>query len=82
MSTTKVSNKNYNHALTLGNDLIYLEKYEKAIKCYDEIIKINPNCSEAYYNKGIALYNLNRKDEVLKCYDKIIEINPNYSDAY
>jgi tetratricopeptide (TPR) repeat protein len=36
----------------------------------------------AWYNKGKALYDLNKPIEALKAFDKAIEINPQYEDAW
>ncbi|WP_371219342.1 tetratricopeptide repeat protein [Orientia tsutsugamushi] len=41
-----------------GNSFLKLGKYQKAIKNYDVAIKCNPDCIEAYINKGIALKEL------------------------
>jgi tetratricopeptide (TPR) repeat protein len=32
-----------------------LGKYEEAIACYDEALKLNPNDANAYRNRQIAL---------------------------
>jgi Flp pilus assembly protein TadD len=37
-----------------------LNKYDEAITAYDKAIEINPNDSDAWYNKGVALDNLNK----------------------
>ncbi len=42
---------------------------------------MNPNYTDAYYNKGNTLVNLGRFEEAIKCYNKSIELNPNDSDA-
>ena len=36
------------------------EKYKEAINAYNKATEINPQHSAAWYNKGFALYNLNR----------------------
>lgn len=43
--------------------------YEEAIKFFDKTIKINPNCSNAYIDKGIALNALTNYQEAIKNYD-------------
>src|SRR5271157_4331218 len=42
----------------------------------------NPQYSAAWYNKGRALYKLNKSDEAITAYDKAIIINPQDSDAW
>ena len=46
------------------------------------MISLNPNDSDAYYNKANSLRMLNRFEESVKSYNKAIELNPNYSEAY
>ena len=38
--------------------------------------------SVGWFNKGLALDNLNKSSEAIKAYDKAIEINPQDSDAW
>ena len=42
----------------------------------------NPQDSVGWFNKGLALDNLNKSDEAIKAYDKAIEINPQDSDVW
>jgi len=42
------------------------KKYEKAIECYDKVLKINPNDTEAWNNKGNALNKLGRYKEAVE----------------
>lgn len=54
-------------------------KHTEAIICYDEALKINPNYSNALYNKGIALNEIKRYEEAIVCYNEVIRVNPNES---
>jgi len=40
-----------------GNILYLMKKYNKAIKCFDQAIKVNPNYPVPYVYKGV--FNLN-----------------------
>ena len=60
-----------------GAELGNLGKHDKAIKCLDKAIKINPKDYMAWSNKGAELGNLGKHDKAIKCYDKAIKINPN-----
>ena len=55
---------------------------EEAIHQYNKAIQLNPNYTEAYFNKGICLSNLNKKEDAILMYNKAIELNNNYVDAY
>ncbi|RLI82002.1 hypothetical protein DRP04_04950 [Archaeoglobales archaeon] len=40
-------------------------------------LKIKTDYAVAWYNKGLALYNLGKLEEAVECYDRALEINPN-----
>ncbi|MDE1861467.1 MAG: tetratricopeptide repeat protein [Thaumarchaeota archaeon] len=54
-----------------GLFLYLAERYEDAIKCYDQIIEISPS-KVALVWKGLALQRLLRKDEAVRCYEKAL----------
>ena len=56
--------------------------YDDAIKVFDKAIEIDRKNSDAWYNKGLALFELNKTDEAIKAYDKAIEINPQNEFAW
>jgi tetratricopeptide (TPR) repeat protein len=58
-----------------------LGRYEEEIKCYDEVLKIDPKDYIAWYYKGSVLCDLERYEEAIRCYDKAIEIDPEYKKA-
>jgi len=37
---------------------------------------------EAWYDKGNALYNLNRYEEAIECYEKALKTKPEYKEAW
>jgi len=71
LSSINESDTWYNKGLALYN----LRKYDEAIKCCDEAIRINPEYADAWYFKGIALDNLGEYDEAIKCHNEAIRIN-------
>jgi len=70
------------YTLVIGRALERLGKYDDAIVCYDEAIKIDRNYVEAWNYKGTALQNLEKYDEAIVCYDEAIKIDPNYAYAW
>ena len=56
-----------------GNELYSSEKFDEAIKCYDKIIKMNPNSRVAWGYKAHALSKLKKYDEAFVCYQKALK---------
>ena len=69
----------YNRGVALQDK----EKYEEAIVCYDNAIKLNPKNSAApRNNKGNSLYALEKYEEAITCCDNAIKLNPKNLAAY
>ena len=58
------------------------DSFRKAIKNFDELIRIWPNISEVYHNRGTFYTLLGRHRRAIKDFDMAIHINPDYADAY
>ncbi|MFQ5909386.1 MAG: tetratricopeptide repeat protein [Thermoplasmata archaeon] len=65
-----------------GAALTILGKYEEAIECIDNALKLSPNNEVALVNKGTALSRLGRHKEALKCYNEAIRVNSDYEVAW
>tara|TARA_B100000959_G_scaffold273355_1_gene323782 strand:+ start:7 stop:1467 length:1461 start_codon:yes stop_codon:yes gene_type:complete len=59
-----------------------LQQLEKAKKCFETVVKINPNYSDAYNNLGMTLISLSENDDAKKNLEKSIEINKKNFQAY
>ena len=55
---------------------------ETAIDAYDEAIRLKPDYTEAYNNRGIAKNNLGQYEEALADYDEAIRLKPDNTEAY
>ena len=56
-----------------GNALCCSERFDEAIKYYDQIIEINPNSKIAWGCKGHALSKLKKYDEAFACYQQALK---------
>jgi curved DNA-binding protein CbpA len=65
-----------------GGALYFLGKYDEAIKCYNQSIKIDPSNPVVWNNKGLAEYFLGKYDESITSYDHAISIDPSDADAW
>ena len=68
--------------LDIASMLYQKGKTEEAVKIYDDIITYYPNCKEAYFNKGIILYQQKVYPQAIELFSKAIEIDPMYGKAY
>lgn len=66
-------------AITLA---VGFREYEKALRCLDQLFKINPRYPKAYYNYAIILCDLNRQEEAIAYYDKAISCDLSFEFAY
>ena len=58
-----------------------LSKFDKAIICYENILKIDPNSAKAYFNIAVMYDKLSLPKNALKNYKNAIKIKPDYADA-
>jgi len=54
----------------------------ESLKTFDEVIILEPNASDARYNKGSVLRELGRYDEAIKSYEEAIRLEPGAYDAW
>lgn len=60
-----------------GVFLLYLDKNESAINCFNEVLKINPYNEEALTLKSQALVKIGKENEAITIYDEILDISSN-----
>lgn len=63
-----------------ANILLELNKMKDALDCYNKVIELDSNNSEAFLNKGFVLINLQREQEAFICFENAIRINPDHKD--
>ena len=68
--------------IELGEIFWDIGNRDRAIKCYQQAIKLEPNFWDAYEILGQRLDDLGKNQEAAKCYQKMIELNPSDADAH
>ena len=65
-----------NHELARGAQAIERQDLEHAIEHFDRAIKLSPDFAEAYNQRGVALYLLDRYEESIPFCQKAVELMP------
>jgi tetratricopeptide (TPR) repeat protein len=66
----------------LGNILKADRRYENAIAAYDKALAIKPDRSQAWNNRGVALYQIGRNEEAIAAYDRALAIKPDDHEVW
>ncbi|TRU85433.1 MAG: tetratricopeptide repeat protein, partial [Microcystis novacekii Mn_MB_F_20050700_S1D] len=53
-----------------------------AVADYNQAIKLNPDDANAYYNRGVAKYNLGDNQGAIADYNQAIKLKPDDAIAY
>ncbi len=64
-----------------GEGYARLQDYNKAIKCFDRALQVDPNSYLAYNMRGLLRVFQESYDKAGGDFDRAIQINPNFSDA-
>jgi tetratricopeptide (TPR) repeat protein len=65
-----------------GQSLLNLDKADEALACFDEVLGLRADHSEALVKKGTALEKLRRLNEAAECYDRAIAADHTLTIAY
>jgi tetratricopeptide (TPR) repeat protein len=52
----------------------YHHEYEKAIVFYDDALRIDPDCADAWFNKAITLNKMEKHSEAMTCVARAISL--------
>ena len=64
-----------------GVDLYNSGQYQPSLAKYDSALSLNPNCKEAYLNKGILLNTINNIPQAIENFEICIKLFPKYTSA-
>ena len=59
-----------------------LNKYDEALSCIEQFLRLDYNCAEAHYFKGLILNNLEEYNEAIKSIYNAIKLNPIVAKYY
>ena len=65
-----------------GNTYFGKKDYDRAIRDYDQAIRVRPNYPEAFNNRGYAYFHKKDYDHAVQNYDQAIKLNPKYAKAF
>lgn len=65
-----------------ADDFVRQQKYQEAISCYDQAIKLEPTNANLFYEKASVFYDWRKHEEAVGCYDEAIRLNPKDSGIY
>ena len=66
----------------LGTEHINQGQFQRAIEANDEAIKLNPQYTDAYYNRALAYSQMGQYHPAIKDFDQAISLNSQDPDAY
>ncbi len=72
----------YNVYSAMGYVLGNQGKFEAAINCFKEALRIKPTSSQDHFFWGLAYQNQNERDKATKHYLKTIQLQPTYAPAW
>jgi len=72
----------WNEHFLEGNRFANSGEHDKAIKCFEFALDLNPMHNLSWNNIGVALLCLGNYPDALPNFDKAIKIEPNYKEAY
>lgn len=81
-SLTTVLNGDPNNAdaaIQLANTYFDAERYDDAIKWYEQGLKLKPNDADASTDLGVSYYYTKRTDDALKQFDHSLQLDPNHT---
>ena len=68
--------------LVKANEELRLKNHPEAIRLYGEAIRLNPDYTEAYHNRGVAYFETNKHFEAIQDFNEALRIDPDYRDSY
>jgi TolA-binding protein len=68
--------------LDKGQSLLNLNKTDEAVRCFDDVLALEPDNTEALVKKGTAFEKMRKLPEAIECYDRAIAVDGSMTIAY
>ena len=65
-----------------GQSLLNMDQSEEAVACFDEVLALDGNNTDALVKKGVALERQRKLDAAIECYDRAIAADGSITIAY
>ena len=59
-----------------GREQAHAGRYQEAIACYDQALKLEPKRADVWYDLGEAHRELHQHEAALSCYDRALRLHP------
>lgn len=79
---TKKEPTNLRAWILMGDCYSKLEKNRKAIKAYEEAVKIDPSHEQALFALGVNYAKLEKRSGAMAAFKRVVEINPSHAEAH
>jgi tetratricopeptide (TPR) repeat protein len=67
-------NRQVQERMKKGDIHDYHREYEKAIVFYDDALRMDPDCADAWFNKAITLNKMEKHSEAMICVARAISL--------
>lgn len=57
-------------------------KYQEALECLEQVIRLKPDHAEAYGNRGVVLIELGQPELAVESCEQAIRLKPDFAEAY
>ncbi|MEA2036922.1 MAG: tetratricopeptide repeat protein [Nanoarchaeota archaeon] len=71
-----------NSYMLKGAILSELDQSDRAIRCFQKTIELDPDYTTGHYNIGILFEKLGKYEQSIPCFDKVVELEPENSIGY
>ena len=68
-------------ALVISQGDSFSQSLRQAVLCFNKALKMDPQYTDAFVNKGSALFYLGQYEEAMRCAMKALSLNPNLEPA-